>query len=77
MRQKMGSVNFGDVVLNHQRVADGFDIDRHGMAVVGRGTSGCKVRLRTSLILRIGKMEEPIGDIHRLNGGVNRGSHRR
>src|ERR1700733_69984 len=33
---KMRFVNFSDVVLNYQRVADGLDIDRHRTSVVSR-----------------------------------------
>jgi hypothetical protein len=60
-----------DIVLNHQRVADGFDIDRHRTAVVGCGGACRDVCMRAALIFRVGKVKQPVRDIDLLDGRVD------
>jgi hypothetical protein len=71
---KIRPPNFRHVVLNHEGVPDGFNIDRHRMTDIGCGGSRCDVCVRAAPILRIWKAEEPIRDIDLLEGRMDYGS---
>jgi hypothetical protein len=57
--------------VNHERIADRLDVDGHRAPVVARGASSRDVCGGTPLIFDIGKMEQPIGNVHLFNGCLN------
>jgi len=61
----------------HQRIADSFHIDGHGPAVVRGGGAGGDMRMGAALILRVGKRQEPIGNVHLLKRDVHDGGNSR
>src|SRR5271163_2464747 len=57
-------VDFGNVMLNHERIADRLDVDGHRTPAVARGASSSDMCSGAPLIFSVGKMEQPIGKVH-------------
>src|SRR5215470_18076846 len=62
------------IVLHHEAAADHLHVDRHRSALVGRCCSGGDmIRLCATLVLCVGQVQQPVGDVDALDRGVNRG----
>ena len=66
---------FGHIVLHDQRIANSFHIDGHGFAVLSGGSAGGDMRMRATLILSVGKRQEPVGNVHPLKRDVHDGAN--
>src|SRR5215469_6887363 len=64
----------GHVVLHHEGAANYLYVDRHRTAVVGRCCSGGDmIRWCATLILCVGQVQQPVGNVDALDRGVDRG----
>lgn len=60
-----------DVMLNDKTTTNGFDIDRHQSAIIGRGNTGSNVILRAAaLIFGFWQMKQPVSDIYGLERNI-------
>ncbi len=70
----MRLANFANVVLHDKRITDGLDVDGHGLAVVSHGCTRGDMCVRAALVLSVGKVEEPVGNVYLLDGRIDRGA---
>ena len=64
-------------MLNHECIADCLDVDCHRTSIVARSCAGSDVCARAALIFGVRKVEQPICDVHLLQGSVDNVSNGR
>ncbi len=56
--------NFCHIVLHDESISDHFNVNGHRAAIVSGCCTGGDVGGGTTLVLRVGKMENPVSDIY-------------